>query len=229
MCIRDRLSAQSQSDTSSIRRLSNEKAQLLRENQTLQNQLIEKDKETQTQIDIVQQLRNEKEELLGQKRKLQNKNKTLPEQLDKQKPSPDDSDKFRAESLQELDHSSNHRVDSTAKSKNNQGLFQWDYNKAIELFEDAEDIDSQSAIIYYNLGSACLAMKEYAKSKSYLQKAVTLDPRFKEAYYNLALAYLGRGNRQEAKRKAQKSLSVDQNYRPARQLLDYLDRFMGDK
>ena len=217
--------------TSSIRALSTKNEQLLRENQRLQNQLTAQDKEIKNKTAIVEQLRNEKEELLSQKRKLQNENKMLLEQLDKRKPPPflpDDSDQFHAAPLQEIDHSSR-RVDSTARSKNNQGLFQSDYNKAIEFFEDAIKIDSQSAIIHYNLGSAYLAMKEYVKSKNYLHKAVTLDPRFKEAYYNLALAYLRGGEYQQAKRKAQKSLSIDKNYRPAGQLLDYLDRLMGDE
>ncbi len=203
---------------SSIQTLLTENEQLLRENQRLQNQLTSQDKEIKNKTTIAEQLRNEKEELLSQKRELQNENETLLEQLDKRGPSPDDSDQFRAELLQKIDHGLR-RVDSTARSKNNQGLFQWDYNKAIEFFEDARKIDSQSAIIYYNLGSAYLAMKEYAKSKNHLQKALTLDPRFKEAYYNLALAYLGDGDRQEAKRKAQKSLSIDKSYRSARQLL----------
>lgn len=211
--------------TSAIRTLSKEKARLVRENQRLQNQLTAHDEQIKNKIAIAEQLRNEKEKLFSQKRKLQNENKMLLEQLDKQKLSPflpDDSDQFRAEPLQEIDHSSR-QVDSTARSKNNQGLFQWDYNKAIEFFDDARKIDSQSAIIHYNLGSAYLAMKEYVKSKNCLQKAVILDPRFKEAYYNLALAYLGCEDRQEAKRQAQKSLSIDKNYRSARQLLEIVE------
>ena len=159
-------------------------------------------------------MRSEKEEL---RQRLQDENNRKPSSF-----SPDDSDRFRAEPLQKIDHGSR-QVDSTARSKNNQGLFQWDYSKAIEFFEDARKIDAQSAIIHYNLGSAYLAMKEYVKSKNCLQKAVTLDPRFKEAYYNLALAYLGCEDRQEAKRQAQKSLSIDKNYRSARQLLEIVE------
>ena len=214
--------------TSAVQTLLNEKAQLLRENQRLQNQLTEQDKETKTQIAIAEQLRSEKEELRSQNRKLRGENTTLREQLNKQKPPrppPDDSDQFRAAPLQKIDHSSR-RVDSTARSKNNQGLFQWDYNKAIEFFEDAVRIDSQSAIIHYNLGSAYLAMKEYAKSVTYLQEAVRLDPKFKEAYYNLALAYLRWGYPQKAKKAAQAALNIDENYRPAHQLLDYINRLM---
>ena len=172
---------------SSIRTLSNEKARLLRENQRLQNQLTEQDEETKTQIATVRQLRSEKEELRSQNRKLQNENETLREQLGTRKPHP--------VSLQKIYHNSIPRVDSTAMSKNNQGCIEFDrgkYNRAIELFEDAINSDSQSAVVYYNLGSTYLKMMEYTKAVNYLQKAVKLDPEFKEARYNLALA-LGKG------------------------------------
>ena len=172
---------------SSIRTLSNEKARLLRENQRLQNQLTEQDEETKTQIATVRQLRSEKEELRSQNRKLQNENETLREQLGTRKPHP--------VPLQKIYHNSIPRVDSTAMSKNNQGCIEFDrgkYNRAIELFEDAINSDSQSAVVYYNLGSTYLKMMEYTKAVNYLQKAVKLDPEFKEACYNLALA-LGKG------------------------------------
>ena len=203
------------STTSAIRTLSNEKAQLLRENERLQNKLTEQDeetrtqiaiaerlrsekeelrsqlteqnKETKTQIAIAEQLRSEKEKLHSQNRKLQNENKTLREQLGTRKPQP--------VPLQKIYHNSIPRVDSTAMSKNNQGCIEFDrgkYNRAIELFEDAINSDSQSAVIYYNLGSTYLKMMEYTKAVNYLQKGIKFNPEFKEAHYNLALA-LGKG------------------------------------
>ena len=215
-----------------VRRLRSEKEELRRRNQELRNQLTEQDNETKTQKAIVRQLRGEKE-------KLQNENATLREQLDKQHlpldPLPrDDSrdhEQFRAASLQKIYHNSTPRVRLAAISKNNQGCTAFDrgqHSKAIALFQDAKESDLTSSVVRYNLGSTYLVMEEYIKARNYLQEAVILDPRFKEAYYNLALAYLGYGDRQEAKRKVQKSLSIDKNYRPARQLLDYLDRLMGD-
>ena len=80
-------------------------------------------------------------------------------------------------------------------SKNNQGCIEFDrgkHNRAIKLFEDAINSDSQSAVVCYNLGSIYLKMMEYTKAVNYLQKAVKLNPEFKEAHYNLALA-LGKG------------------------------------
>ena len=216
-----------------VRRLRSEKEELRNRNQELRNQLTEQDNETKTQKAIVRQLRGEKE-------KLQNENATLREQLDKQHlpldPLPrDDSrdhEQFRAASLQKIYHNSTPRVRLAAISKNNQGCTAFDrgqHSKAIALFQDAKESDLTSSVVRYNLGSTYLVMEEYIKARNYLQEAVILDPRFKGAYYNLALAYLGYGDRQEAKRKVQKSLSIDKNYRPARQLLDYLDRLMGDE
>ena len=234
--------------TSLVRTLSNEKAQLLRENERLQNKLTEQDEETRTQIAVAERLRSEKEELRSQLTEQNKETKTqiaIAERLRSEKEelrqrlqdennrkpssfSPDGSDRFRAEPLQKIDHSSR-QVGPTARSKNNQGLFQWDYSKAIELFDDAKNSDSQSAKIHYNLGTSYLAMKEYAKSINFLEQAVNLDPNFKEAHYNLALAYLGRGDRQEAKEAAQDARSIDKNYRPAGQLLDYIKRLIRDE
>ena len=206
---------------SSIRTLSNEKARLLRENQKLQNQLTEKNRETRTQMAIVQQLRSEKEEFLSQKRKLQNENARLREQLDKRRPPRDPPEQFRAAPLQKISSNSRPRVRKAAMSKNNQGYFAFEsrYKKAVGYFEEARKSDSQSAVVYYNLGSTYLEIKEYTKSVNYLREAVNLDPKFKEAYYNLALAYLRWGYRQEAKKAAQIALNIDRNYQPARQLL----------
>ena len=228
-----------------VRQLRGEKEELRSQNRKLRNQLTEQETATKTQIAVDrrekeelhsqnQELQNEKEELLSQKRKLQNENAMLWEQLDEQKPPrhPPDKDRFREESLQKIYHNSIPRVRSAAISKNNIGYDAFNknqYSKAIEFFDDAIKSDSQSEIVHYNLGSTYLAIREYAKSVNYLQKAVTLDPKFKEAHYNLALAYLRWGYRQEGKKAAQAALNIDKNYRPARQLLDYLDRLMGDE
>ena len=214
--------------TSSIRTLSNEKVQLLRENQKLRNQLTEQNKETKTQIAIVQQLQSKKEELLSQKRKLQNENARLREQLDKRRPPRDPPERFRAAPLQKISSNSRPQVRKAAMSKNNQGYFAFEsrYKKAVGYFEEARKSDSQSAVVYYNLGSTYLEIKEYTKSVNYLREAVNLDPKFKKAYYNLALAYLRWGYRQEAKKAAQAALNIDRNYGLARQLLDYINRLM---
>ena len=212
---------------SSIGTLSDEKDQLLRENQILQNQLTEQDTETEAQKAIAQQLQSEKEELRSQNQTLQNENAVLREQLGRRKMPPNRSrgngNQLRAAPLQELKISSSPRVRSIALSKNNQGYFAFnkgEYNEAIEFFEEAKESSPTSAVIRYNLGSTYLEVKKYIKATDYLQKAVSLDREFKEAYYNLALTQHRRGYRQKARKMAQAALDIDKNYQPARQLLD---------
>ena len=104
---------------------SNEKTQLLRENQKLQNQLTEQNRETRTQMAIVQQLQREKEELLSQKRKLQNENDTLRRQLNTQRSTPDplprNDEQFRAASPQKIYYNNTPRVRLDAIFKNSLG------------------------------------------------------------------------------------------------------------
>ena len=208
---------------------SNEKAQLLSENQRLQNQLTERNKEAKAQIVIAERLRTEKEELLSQKRKLQNENTRLREQLDKRKPPPlppGNSEQFKVAPLQKIYRNISPEVKSDAMSKNNQGYFDFNkgkYDDAIKHFENAIKSDPLAAVIHYNLGSTYLVIKEYIESINYLREAVILDPNLKEAYYNLALTQFRRGYRQEAKKAAQAALNIDRNYQLARQLLEAIE------
>ena len=178
-----------------IQRLQREKKELLRENQRLQNQPTERDKETETQIAIAEQLRSEKEELRRRNQKLQDENATLREQLNGQRPPSLPPGQIHPAPLQKIYRNISPEVKSNALAKNNQGYFDFNkgkYEDAIKYFENAIKSDPEAAIIYYNLGSTYLKMKEYTKAVNYLQKAVKLDPEFKEAHYNLALA-LGKG------------------------------------
>ena len=208
---------------------SNEKTQLLRENQKLQNQLTEQNRETRTQMAIVQQLQREKEELLRQKRKLQTENDTLRRQLNTQRSTPDplprNDEQFRAEPLQKIYYNTIPPVRTDAIYKNSLGCDAFDrgqHGEAIALFQDAKERDLTSSVVRYNLGSTYLVMEEYIKARNYLQEAVILNPNFKEAHYNLALTQLRRGYPQEAKKAAQAALNIDKSYQPARELLDYL-------
>ena len=178
-----------------VQQLQREKEELLRENQRLQNQPTERDKETETQIAIAEQLRSEKEELRRRNQELQDENATLRKQLNGQRPPSLPPGQIHPAPLQKIYRNINPEVKSNALAKNNQGYFDFNkgkYEDAIEYFENAIKSDPEAAIIYYNLGSTYLKMKEYTKAVNYLQKAVKLDSEFKEAHYNLALA-LGKG------------------------------------
>ena len=208
---------------------SNEKTQLLRENQKLQNQLTQQNRETRTQMVIVRQLRRDKEELLSEKRKLQNENDTLRRLLNTQRSTPDplprNDKQFRAETLQKIYYNTIPPVRTDAIYKNSLGCDAFNrgqHGEAIALFQDAKERDLTSSVVRYNLGSTYLVMEEYIKARNYLQEAVILNPNFKEAHYNLALTQLRRGYPQEAKKAAQAALNIDKSYQSAHQLLDYL-------
>ena len=68
---------------------SNEKTQLLRENQKLQNQLTEQNRETKTQMAIVQAIATRKRRTSSQKPKAANRERTLRRQLNTQRSTPD--------------------------------------------------------------------------------------------------------------------------------------------
>ena len=224
----------------SIQMLSNEKAQLLRENQKLQNQLTEQNRETRTQRFIVQQLQSQlivqsKEtetqrtivrQLRTQIEKLQSENVILREQLNGQVPPPLPPRQLRAAPLQKIYRNISPEVKSDAMSKNNQGYFDFNkgkYDDAIKHFENAIKSDSQSAIVHYNLGSTYLVMKKYPQAAKSLRRVIDLDPNFKEAHYNLALTQFRRGYHQAAINMARSALSIDRNYQLARQLLEAIE------
>ncbi len=222
--------------TSSIRKLLDQKAQLLLENQTLRNQLTEQEEETKTQFAISQQLRNEKEEIRSQNQILQNENVRLREQLDEQhsslNPFSRDDERFRMASPQKI-YSIPRIVfpeRGAAIYKNNLGCDAFDnnqYSEAIEFFDDAIRSAPQSAVVHYNLGCTYLAMNRYDKAVNYLNRAVVLNPRFKEAHYNLALAFLRRGyqlDHHTAINVVQEALQIDRHYQPARQLLEAIEQ-----
>ena len=224
----------------SIQMLSNEKAQLLRENQKLQNQLTEQNRETRTQRFIVQQLQSQlivqsKEtetqrtivrQLRTQIEKLQSENVILREQLNGQVPPPLPPRQLRVAPLQKIYRNISPEVKSDAMSKNNQGYFDFNkgkYDDAIKHFENAIKSDSQSAIVHYNLGSTYLVMKKYPQAAKSLRRVIDLDPNFKEAHYNLALTQFRRGYHQASINMARSALSIDRNYQLARQLLEAIE------
>ena len=189
------------------------------ENPTSRDQLTEGEKGTQTQITRAQDqtaellnqnemLRAEKEKLRSENQMLLDENKALGARLQKLMESdlppdivnpvdPDDGQQrppLAPASLQRIFSERSPQVRSAAMSKNNQASIAFNkkqYNKAIDLFQDAVKSEPKSAVIHYNLGSTYLAMREKAKAIECLREAVALDPKFKEAHYNLALLGLG--------------------------------------
>ena len=187
-------------------------------------------------------LRADKEELQSQNRQLTAENKALRAQLQKLMESdpppdivntvnPDEEEQQRPTlappaPLQVISSGHRPKIRLAALSKNNQAAIAFnkeEYNRAIDLFQDAIKSEPKSAIIHYNLGCTYLAMRDKVKAVECFRQAVSLDANFKEAHYNLAIAWSRRGYRQEAMAAAQKSLKIDQNYKPAKDLLGIIE------
>ena len=96
------------------------------------------------------------------------------------------------------------------------------YDKAIEAFKNAIDIEGRFKEAYCHLAVIYIKRKEYAEAIKTLKEAIKIDRRFKEAHFNLSLAYLRLGRFEAAKNAANAALRIDPNYEPANRLIDYI-------
>ncbi len=77
------------------------------------------------------------------------------------------------------------------KLLNEQGVLytnKQDYDKAVELFLKAIEIDASDEY-YNNLGIAYVYKKEYPKAIEAFQKALEINPDNREAYYNIEVLW----------------------------------------
>ena len=96
------------------------------------------------------------------------------------------------------------------------------YDKAIEAFKNAINIEKRFKEVHCHLGVIYIKRKAYAEAIKVLKEAINIDKRFKEAHFNLSLAYLKLGRFEEAKNAANAALKIDPNYEPANRLIDYI-------
>ena len=62
------------------------------------------------------------------------------------------------------------------------------YKEAIETYHKIEDLDVESAELYFNLGNCYYKLNKVAPSVFYYEKALKLNPNYTEAANNLAFA-----------------------------------------
>ena len=85
-----------------------------------------------------------------------------------------------------------------------------DYENAIAIGKKAlEYTDEEDGSIYYILGTACMAAKNFAESVYFIEKALQYDPNNFQLYNNLGTSYLTIGDLEKAYEAYQKALEID--------------------
>ena len=87
-----------------------------------------------------------------------------------------------------------------------------DYNKAIEYYQKAIQIDPNFAEAYNNMGTTYIKVNNYQKAIVYFKKAVGIDSQHFEACIRLANAYIKLENYLEALTYAKKAYQIDSNH-----------------
>lgn len=73
------------------------------------------------------------------------------------------------------------------------------YDKAIEAYTKAIELDNQEIDAYYNIGVAYDDQKLYDQALVYYNKTIAMDVRYYDAYYNKAIVLEHLGRPAEAK------------------------------
>ncbi|MEA3475609.1 MAG: tetratricopeptide repeat protein [Candidatus Cloacimonadota bacterium] len=83
------------------------------------------------------------------------------------------------------------------------------YDKSIEYFKKALNIQPEDEIIYVNMGTVYADKGDYSKAIEYYQKAIEIDPDDASAYYNMGNAYDKMGNYDKAIAFYQKAIEIN--------------------
>jgi tetratricopeptide (TPR) repeat protein len=87
-----------------------------------------------------------------------------------------------------------------------------EFNKAINTYKQALNIDSNNTSVYLNLGDIYLNMKEYNLAIETFTKGMNIDPSFTAIKFNLALAYYYNGAYNEAMDFFNKVIELNKNH-----------------
>jgi tetratricopeptide (TPR) repeat protein len=88
-----------------------------------------------------------------------------------------------------------------ASALNNRGVLyddKGDYDRAIEMFNEAIRLNPRDAITFYNRANSYYNKQDYARSIADDDEAIRLDPKFADAYNDRGDSYDNRGNHDRA-------------------------------
>ena len=135
----------------------------------------------------------------------------------------------------------------TAKDYYNQGMTYFrsgDFGHAVHQLKLAIKLKPDYAVAHYKRGLAYLKMQQLEPAKEAVEKALEISPRYIEAqkrlqeiekqirwikiilkdHYSKAKSLYDQKNFAKAKNEVEKALKIDPNYKPARDLLEDIDR-----
>jgi len=96
------------------------------------------------------------------------------------------------------------------------------YAEAAAKFQEASQLQPNSALFANNAGFACFKLGQYEKAVEWFQKTIAIDPNRAIAYLNLGDAYLQLGEKPEAKQAFEKYLELQPNSKAAPGVMEKL-------
>lgn len=85
------------------------------------------------------------------------------------------------------------------------------FNRAIELYSEAIELNSQNAVYWANRAFAHTKLEEYGSAIQDATKAVEIDPKYTKGYYRRGAAYLAMGKFKEALKDFQQVKKIHPN------------------
>ena len=104
-----------------------------------------------------------------------------------------------------------------------------EYQGAIEAYNKSIVLNPNNAIVYSNMGYACLELEQNERAKSLFEKAITLDPDRGEAYSALGIIYYGLGQYKKAISFCEKAIELKEANSGIYLMMGDLYERLGDK
>jgi len=106
-------------------------------------------------------------------------------------------------------------LEDSAEAYNNQGLVynnEGEYDKAVDAFTMAIELDPELALAYSNRGWAYIGLGQYEQGIADCTEAIELDPELALAYSNRGWAYIKLGQYEQGFADLDKAMELDPNF-----------------